>query len=156
MSRASEVRDLGALGERLVLDWFKNKGSSATATDDWYDTEKDMTVDGKTVEVKTLLPIYKYNSFCLESNQSQKCDSVDRLIFVRIPDTAGDPIYLYESVKDEDGKRDFFKEFFNGSHCRFYRLTLLENLDIIHNEELSQQLWDLSPSSYKGVVEHAA
>jgi len=145
---------LGALGEKTVAKWFNYHGITVKFSTDKYDMVKDMVVDGETVEIKTLMPIFKYNAFCLPENQGFKCDSVDRLIFVKIPHKPGDPIELYESVKDNEDKRDFFKQNFVNQYCRFYRLTLLENIGIIHDTEVSTQMWDLSLSKFKGNDEY--
>jgi len=145
---------LGALGEKTVATWFNYHGITVKFSEDKYDQVKDMIVDGETVEVKTLMPIFKYNAFCRPEKQGPKCDSVDRLIFVKIPHKPGDPIELYESVKDSDDKRDFFKEYFVREPCRFYRLTLLENIGIIHDTKVSRNMWDLSLSKFKGNDEY--
>lgn len=150
MTRSERILALGDLGERTVLRWFNYHGIQGERTDDWFDAEKDMTVEGKTVEVKTLLPIYMYNAFCLPFKQGPKCDEVDRLIFLQIPKNGGEALELYESEKDEDGKRDYFKEYFNNEFCRFYRLTSLTKLGTIWDYDVSNELWKLSPSTYKG------
>lgn len=149
MTRSERILALGDLGERTVLKWFNYHGIQGERSEDWYDNKKDMVVEGQTIEVKTLLPIYMYNAFCLPFKQGRKCDEVDRLIFVKIPKNGGEALELYESEKDEDGKRDYYTEYFNGEPCRFYRLTLLKKLGIIWDSEVSNKLWELSPSSYK-------
>lgn len=154
MTRQERILALGALGEQTVLKWFNYHGINGELSEDRFDMKKDMIVDGETIEVKTLMPVFKYNSFCLPETQGPKCDSVDRLIFVKIPHKPGDAIELYESVKDLDGKRDFFREYFNHAQCRFYRLTLLENIGIIYDTKVSNKMWDLSPSEYKGNDEY--
>jgi hypothetical protein len=151
LNRKERVRTLGALGENIVADYFSSKGCQVSQSEDWFDDEKDMTIDGKTVEVKTLMPIYKFNSFCLPIEQGRKCEGVDRLIFVKIPAQRDDPIRLYESHIDTDANRRYdFREHFNGQLCLFYRLTFLENFDTIQDMNKSSLLWDLSPSEYKG------
>ena len=150
MTRSERILSLGDLGERTVLRWFNYHGLRGERTDDWFDSKKDMTVEGKTVEVKTLVPIHMYNSFCLPFKQGPKCDSVDRLIFLKIPNNGGEALELYESERDEDGNRDYFKEYFNNEFCRFYRLTTLTKLGIIWDSDVSNELWKLSPSTYKG------
>lgn len=150
MNRSQRVEALGALGERTIMKWFNYHGITGSMSSDKFDDQKDMVVEGRTVEVKTLMPIFKYNSFCLPEQQGFKCDNVDRLIFIKVPHQPGDPLEIYESMRDEDGKRDFFREFFNGQMCRFYRLTLLKSHGIIHDTKVSQLMWDLSPSKFKG------
>lgn len=156
MTRDERIRTLGSLGERLVIKFFDMKGCAVDQSPDPYDSEKDMTVDGLTVEVKTLLPINIYKAFCLPVKQSRKCENVDRLIFVKIPDNPGDPIDLYESIRDEDtGRRYDFRDYFNNEHCQFYRLTFLEKLGTINDPEGSNAIWNLSPSTYKGKLSAA-
>lgn len=150
-SRKEQVRELGSFGESLVAHYFEQRGCKVKKSEDWFDDEKDMTVDGQTVEVKTMMPIYKYNAFCIPYNQKRKCESVDRLIFVKIPAQPNDPVSIYESIKDEDCNRRYdFYEVFNKEACLFYRLTFLQELVIIHNSDISQHLYNLSPSEYKG------
>jgi hypothetical protein len=62
---------LGAVGEGIVRRFFESQGLTVVMSEDKFDAEKDMIVDGKTVEVKTLLPIYKFNAFCLPVQQSR-------------------------------------------------------------------------------------
>lgn len=150
-NRKDQVRALGSYGEFIVANYFETTGCIVKRSEDWFDDEKDMIVDGQTVEVKTLMPIYKYNAFCLPAKQAAKCESVDRLIFVKIPAQPGDDVKVYESITDEDAKRRYdFRETFNNEHCLFYRLTFLQELISISNAGMSQYLFDLSPSEYKG------
>src|SRR6478736_3009817 len=149
--RKDRVRELGSYGESIVAHYFTQLGCRVKRSEDWFDDEKDMMVDGQTVEVKTLMPIYKFNAFCLPAKQAKKCESVDRLIFVKIPAQPADPIRIYESHRDEDSKTRYdFRESFNNELCIFYRLTFLQELVTIHNRTESQYLIDLSPSAYKG------
>jgi hypothetical protein len=62
---------LGAVGEGIARRFFNSQGLTVIMSEDKYDDVKDMTVNGKTVEIKTLLPIYKFNSFCLPVKQSK-------------------------------------------------------------------------------------
>jgi hypothetical protein len=142
---------LGAVGEGLVRRFFQSQGKIVIMSEDKYDDEKDMIVNGKTVEVKTLLPVYKYNSFCLPCNQSKKCESVDRLIFIEVPDMPQNEVVFYESIKDSETNRRYdFREHFNGEYCQFYRLTNLVKIGIIQDRNASTTMWKLSPSKYKG------
>ncbi len=142
---------LGAVGEGIVRRFFEAQGCSVTMSEDEFDDEKDMIVDGKTVEVKTLLPVYKYKSFCLPIKQSRKCETVDRLIFIQVPDSPDEELIIFESVRDEDtGRRYDFREVFNGEWCQFYRLTFLQELGRIRDNTASSSIYNLSPSDYKG------
>lgn len=145
------IRTLGAYGESIVANYFEQLGHIVKRSEDWFDDEKDMIIDDKTVEVKTLMPIYMFNAFCLPAKQRIKCESVDRLIFVKIPAQPHDSIKIYESIHDKDCNRRYdFHEMFNNELCLFYRLTFLQELVTIQDIEISQYLFDLSPSEYKG------
>jgi hypothetical protein len=151
LSRQQRVEMLGAIGEGIVRRFFESQGCTVTMSEDKYDAEKDMVVDGQNVEVKTLLPVYKFKSFCLPIQQSKKCESVDRLIFIEIPDMPQEEVVILESLKDEDtGRRYDFREYFNGESCQFYRLTFLKELGRIQDKNASTSMWNLSPSEYKG------
>lgn len=154
MNRDDRIRELGSYGEALVAHYFEQLGHKVKQSEDWYDDEKDMTIDGQTVEVKTLVPIYNFKSFCLPSKQLRKCEEVDRLIFVKIPETEDGPVVIYESIRDEDARRRHdFKQMFNNESCAFFRLTFLKECVTIHNSEVSKHIFDLSPSTYKKVTE---
>lgn len=142
---------LGSVGEGIVRRFFESQGCTVEMSEDQYDQDKDMIVDGKLVEVKTLLPVYKYNSFCLPIGQSRKCESVDRLIFLEVPDSPQDEVAILESLRDEDtGRRYDFREVFKGEWCQFYRLTFLKEIGRIQDRNASESMYNLSPSSYKG------
>ena len=142
---------LGAVGEGIVARYFNSKGSVVSLSEDKYDSEKDMIIDGKTVEVKTLLPIYKYNAFCLPKQQAKKCESVDRLIFIEVPDIPSNEVVLLESIKDpETNRRHDFRGHFNNEYCLFFRLTNLVEIGRIQDRNASNSMWKLSPSKYKG------
>jgi hypothetical protein len=146
-------RQLGSYGESLVEHYFAIKGCQVKRSEDWFDDEKDMTIDGQTVEVKTLFPIIMYNSFCIPWKQVRKCEEVDRLIFVKIPYEENGPVHIYEALRDEEtGRRYDFREKFNSETCAFFRLTFLKEIDIIHSSEISKTLFDLSLSTYKKVA----
>jgi hypothetical protein len=141
---------LGAVGEGIVRRFFEDQGFTVQMSEDKFDAVKDMIVDGKTVEVKTLLPIYKFNAFCLPVQQSKKCEEVDRLVFVEVPDLPEDTVTIRESMRDEDGQRYDWREHFNKQYCQFYRLTNLVEIGKINDRNASESMWNLSPSNYKG------
>lgn len=142
---------LGAIGEGIVRRFFESQGLKVVMSEDQYDSEKDMVVDGKTVEVKTLLPIYKYSSFCLPVKQSKKCELVDRLIFLEVPDLPQEDVVILESIKDPEVNRRYdWRDWFNNEYCQFYRLTNLVEIGRIKDRNASSSMWKLSPSNYKG------
>lgn len=151
MNRQQRVEMLGAVGEGIVRRFFQSQGAQVVMSEDKFDSEKDMVVDGKTVEVKTLLPVYKFRSFCLPVQQSRKCESVDRLIFIEVPDLPEDDVVILESVVDTETNRRYdFREHFNKQYCQFYRLTNLVEIGRIKDRNASTSMWNLSPSEYKG------
>jgi hypothetical protein len=151
MTPSQRKEMLGAVGEGLVRRFFESQGLKVTMSEDKYDSEKDMVVDGKTVEVKTMLPIYKFKAFCLPVQQSRKCESVDRLIFIEVPDTPQEDIVFLESMIDpEVGRRYDWRDYFNNEYCQFYRLTNLVEIGRIKDKSASTSMWNLSPSAYKG------
>lgn len=151
MNRQQRVEMLGAVGEGIVRRFFQSQGAQVVMSEDKFDSEKDMVVDGKTVEVKTLLPVYKFRSFCLPVQQSRKCESVDRLIFIEVPDLPEDDVVILESVVDTETNRRYdFREHFNKEYCQFYRLTNLVEIGRIKDRNASTSMWNLSPSEYKG------
>jgi hypothetical protein len=142
---------LGAVGEGIVRRFFEDQGLKVTMSEDKFDAEKDMIIDGKTVEVKTLLPIYKFNAFCLPVQQSKKCESVDRLIFIEVPDLPEDYVTIRESLIDPETNRRYeWRDHFNKQYCQFYRLTNLVEIGKIQDRNASELMWNLSPSAYKG------
>jgi len=99
-----DKKALGDLAERLVFNYFKSKGSSVEFSTNKYDSQKDLIVDGKTVEVKFQTIYHFFKSYCfgnnkikaftvpitvgsnkLAQNQLDKCLNVDRWIIVQNP-----------------------------------------------------------------------
>jgi len=76
---------LGIVGEKLVANYFTKNGFNVEISPFKYDSQKDMTINGIKVEVKTQAPFIKFNSFTIRPNQLQKCKTVDCLIFVIAP-----------------------------------------------------------------------
>ena len=78
----SKQHDLGAVGEKIVANEL---GGSVEFAVDKYDSKKDFTVNGKTIEVKTQVPFISESAFSICPGQLQKCRSVDELYFVAVP-----------------------------------------------------------------------
>jgi hypothetical protein len=78
----SKQHDLGVVGEKIVANELGGKIEFAV---DKYDNKKDMTVNGKTIEVKTQVPFITENAFSIRPGQLRKCRSVDELYFVAVP-----------------------------------------------------------------------
>lgn len=83
---------VGKEGETVVAEYFRGIDREVL-THDWYDTEKDLTIDGKRIEVKSQVPYVNENAFTLKkvdsrgkpSNDWPKCTQADYTVFVSIP-----------------------------------------------------------------------
>jgi hypothetical protein len=107
------MKNIGKTGENLVAEYFKQQGSLVKTSDDNFDSEKDLIVDGKNVEVKTqtIYRMFPYNgnrvhAFTVDihkecdkiySNQLSKCLNVDRLIFVARSSSFDKLVKIYEA-----------------------------------------------------------
>lgn len=146
MNRAEKIKIIGKIGEDIVEEVLKSRGNTITLNENKFDSVKDMVMNDEfTVEVKTLVPIRKYDAFALGSSQWKKCDNVDHLFFVEIPSTEDGPIKVWESTKP----RKFFTQYFNGDTCRMYEKKYLHIFEDVYNIEFSKYLCELSPSKYR-------
>jgi hypothetical protein len=141
LGRNKAISEIGAIGEKIVFDILA-ADREAVMSEDKFDSVKDMMVDSQTVEVKTLVPIKIFDSFCIGSSQIVKCLNVDRLFFVKIGN--GDDIYVYESLKPRRPQRRKY----NNDTCYFFKLTELKLYDIVQNKSTAERLRALSPSKY--------
>ncbi|MAG01989.1 hypothetical protein CMI42_01515 [Candidatus Pacearchaeota archaeon] len=80
-----KMLQLGFEGEKLVKAIYERMGYIVELSEDSWDLEKDMLVDGKTCEVKTQIPVITQNCMAIKTSQYEKCTNVDILIFVEIP-----------------------------------------------------------------------
>lgn len=104
MSNDSNQAKLGRAGETIVTNYFNKQGALVEASVDQYDSEKDMLIDGKKIEVKTQVPFVMKNAFTIKSNQLKKCLSVDKVFFVSVPNAtrkhfSDGKVYSIESEK---------------------------------------------------------
>jgi len=77
---------MGNLGERLVANYYNGQGAGVMFSEDMYDSQKDLIINGVTnVEVKTQVPYYTKNLLTVKQNQLNKCLNVDILLFVVVP-----------------------------------------------------------------------
>jgi len=146
MNRAEKIKIIGRIGEDIVEHVLRSRGNEIILNESAFDSVKDMLMNNEfTVEVKTLVPIKKYNAFALGFSQWKKCDNVDHLFFVEIPSNKEDPIVVWESEKP----RKFFTQYFNGDTCRMYEKSNLLKYESVYNIEYSTYLCELSPSKYR-------
>jgi hypothetical protein len=130
-------RSAGEIGENIVLEFFKG----AIRTSDWYDNKKDGTINGMTYEVKTIRLNHSTQSFWIDKSQWQKCDDVDLLFFVKIPESTEEPAKLYLSINHKDRKSTTHTS--KGYICRKYPLTECIPLCMI-NDNRAQELLEYS------------
>ena len=110
-------RSAGEIGEQIVSDFFQD----ARRTNDWYDDKKDGTINGMSYEVKTNRLNHFTQSFWIDKKQWPKCDGVDLLFFVKIPEKEEDGIVLYLSINHKNKKSLAYPS--DGRVCRKYPLT---------------------------------
>ncbi len=107
----------GDIGESIVLEFFRD----AVRAPDRYDDKKDGTIHGMTYEVKTMRLNYSSQAFWIDKKQWAKCDGVDLLFFVRVPEKEDDGIVLYLSINHKNKKSLAYPS--DGRICRKYPLT---------------------------------
>jgi hypothetical protein len=87
MSREQKMNELGLTGEKIVTNMLNrlHPGLVIEHSVNKFDSEKDMLVDGRKVEVKTETPYVLKDSFSFRPNQLKKCRNVDVLYIVSVP-----------------------------------------------------------------------
>ena len=86
-SREAKNSILGAFGEAMAVKLYQLLGKTAVLSSDYYDSEKDLEVEGRKVEVKTQVPNIYQNIFTFRPNQRKKIASCDELLLIAIPHT---------------------------------------------------------------------
>lgn len=76
---------LGSMGEKYVCNWLSKEGCIVEQSLNHFDREKDLTADGKKIEVKTNVPFIKALAFGVKTSQLKKLKNVDRLFFINVP-----------------------------------------------------------------------
>jgi len=142
MNRSERIKEIGAIGEKLVQNLLLKNYKNVTLSENKFDSVKDMVANGQTVEVKTLVPIRIENAFCIGSNQITKCLNVDRFMIVEIPRRDNITIYEFKNPRNP------YKKWFNGDNCYFFTLTEHDVYDTIHDENIAAELRALSPSNF--------
>jgi hypothetical protein len=87
MTRQEKMNELGLLGEKIINNMLNSlyPGLKIEHSVNKFDSEKDMLVDGKKVEVKTETPYVLKDCFSFRPKQLNKCRSVDVLYIVSVP-----------------------------------------------------------------------
>lgn len=105
-NKDSDQAKMGRAGENIVQNYLSGKGHTIKISIDQYDSEKDMLVNGKKVEVKTQVPFIMKDAFSIKENQLKKCLSADMVYFVSVPSKvrkhhSDGKVYIIESGKME-------------------------------------------------------
>jgi len=83
---------LGILGEKIIAKYFRDAGCIVEESLNVFDSEKDMIINGKNVEVKTNTPLFYYDSFTIPQNQYNKIMNSYRVYWISVPlQTQEDP-----------------------------------------------------------------
>jgi hypothetical protein len=85
MTKEEMMNELGLAGEKIIINMLSEDGCKIKTSVDKFDSEKDLLVDDKKVEVKTQVPFIMQNAFTFKPNQLRKCRGVDELYFVSVP-----------------------------------------------------------------------
>lgn len=90
MNASTELKNLkhtllGILGERIIAKLLRHHGHAVDESLDMFDSIMDMQVDGKPVEVKTLVPLLIHNSFAVNINQYEKIKNADKVYWISVP-----------------------------------------------------------------------
>jgi hypothetical protein len=85
MTRDEMMNELGLAGEKIIINMLSEAGYKVKTSINKYDSEKDLLVEDRKVEVKTQVPFVMQNAFTFKPNQLRKCRSVDVLYFVCVP-----------------------------------------------------------------------
>ena len=76
---------LGGVGEKIVANYMSKQGIIVEQSVDPYDSQKDMKINGKPLEVKTQVPFVYKKCFTLKKNQLNKCLNADYFVIVQAP-----------------------------------------------------------------------
>ena len=76
---------LGGVGEKIVANYMSKQGIIVEQSVDPYDSQKDMKINGKPLEVKTQVPFVYKKCFTLKKNQLNKCLNAEYFVFVQAP-----------------------------------------------------------------------
>lgn len=80
-----KINTLGRAGESIIFNYFVKNGKKVEISVNQFDSQKDMIVEGKNVEVKTQVPFITKNSFSFKRNQLNKCMTADEVYFISVP-----------------------------------------------------------------------
>lgn len=84
-SRDAKTSALGAIGEKIISNYLNRQGKNVQISVDPFDSKKDMSVDGKKIEVKTQTAFILENAVTIQKSQLNKCRNVDMFFVVIAP-----------------------------------------------------------------------
>jgi hypothetical protein len=144
----AKMEKLGRKGERLVEAFFEMQDCDVCMSGDKFDSYKDMTIDGETVEVKTQIPMIVKKSFMVNQDQYWKCSQVNRLFFIEIPYDnrygKNSTVNIYECPpSNRDAEKYITKD---GRHMLMYPIEECELIGRISNKKICNDFANLSNS----------
>ena len=148
MANELKMNQLGMAGEKLVSNFFRGLGHTVEESLSTYDRVKDMTVNGKTCEVKTQQPFHVEDAFTMKENQLTKCKNVDKLIFVEAPEPKANVVYIWEAPKEHRKFRTRVTR--DGRNMYLLDKSNMILLTSINDKVLVNEMKSFSNSKWKG------
>lgn len=142
---------LGMIGERIVAAYLRSQGYCVEESLDVFDSEKDLLVDGKKVEVKTQAPIMVEDSFGISPRQKDKVMSSHKVYFVSVPlQRVADPLagVIFEMDPQDPSLKIHKWHTIKGREvlCFPRRQAAMKQVHRITDEKILKQLTQLSTS----------
>lgn len=75
----------GKTGETIIANYYIERGKKVLFSFDQHDEKKDLTIEGFSIEVKTMVPYFSEDAFSFRVSQLDKCKNVDIVYFVSVP-----------------------------------------------------------------------
>jgi hypothetical protein len=137
---SKNIEMMGRAGETIIVNYCTAAGQKVTVSEDQYDSQKDMIIDGLKVEVKTQVPYIFKDAFSFKPNQLKKCKNADRVIFISVPSK--------EKPHHSDGKVYLIKS----AEMKYYPYKTKDGRDMIAvpiKQEAMDELFTLSDKQCK-------
>lgn len=153
-TKSSDFRnkELGTLGEKIIANYFNSIGIQAILSENPFDTEKDLTVGGKNVEVKTLVPMIKDKAFMVKNNQINKIRCSHRVYFIAVPLSKLDNLYggrVYElNPKNMITTRSCIDHLADDNTCIPIHQDAMRHIHTITNKDTLKYMKSLSTSNF--------
>jgi hypothetical protein len=140
---------LGMLGEKIVAKHLRDCGHVVNESLYMFDSNMDMTVDGKHIEIKTQVPLLIYDSFAVNINQMNKIQKSHKVYWVSVPpSTVSDNLSGAVFEMDPTIATSFLHKLKNGREIMCFRRNQ-EGMKIIYqikDQTLINHLRELSTS----------